>query len=63
MGIQRINGRFEAKIIACWGSDCLVEISFLLSLYALDKKPENRIATQYLTVKDKNMLKTMFYSS
>ncbi len=33
-----------------------LEIFFLIILYTLDKKPENRIASQYLSIQDKNSL-------
>lgn len=33
-----------------------LEIFFLIILYTFDKKPENRIASQYLSIQDKNSL-------
>ena len=35
-----------------------LEFAFLLTLYTFDKKPENRIATQYLNIKDKEKINT-----
>lgn len=61
--IHRYYGIFNNKFVA----DIIyylmkpLEIFFLIILYTFDKKPENRIATQYISLKDRKCLHQQFH--